>query len=167
MRVSGMMVLLGVVACSSPGVGNRAGGTAVSDPPASFAGTWEACEGATSPAECSRYTLLQRGERICGTWFYVASGKAYEGRLIARATSALEARRTHICGRPGSEAGTECEDGWDVVDRPLLLCAGGLADAAGADGRCLADYRSVPASRSGHAALTEQSWVQDCLSTDP
>lgn len=110
---------------------------------------------------------LGRGERICGTWFYLASGKAYEGRLIARATSALAARRTHVCGRPGSEAGTECEDGWDVVDRPLLLCAGGLADAAGADGRCLADYRSVPASRSGHAALTEQSWVQDCLSTDP
>lgn len=166
MRASGMMMLC-LVACSAPGIGNKAGDAAlVPASSAAFAGTWEACEGASSPADCSRYVLVQRGERICGTWSYVASGKGYEGRVIARATSTLAARRTHVCGRPGSETTTECEEGWDVVDRPLLLCDGKLGELVDVDGRCLADYQAVPASRSGHAELSTQAWVQDCLSSD-
>src|SRR5690606_7839300 len=71
-----------------------------------FSGAWGSCEGASAPEECSRYLLVQRGERICGTWSYLASGQAYDGRLVARATSPTQARRTHVCGRPGSETDT-------------------------------------------------------------
>src|SRR5690606_16790247 len=108
MKALGLMLLLGVVACTTPG--NAQEPAAATDMPAvstPFGGNWESCEGASTPEECARDVLVQRGGRICGTWSYVASGQAYEGRVIAQASSATEARRTHICGRPGSETDTE------------------------------------------------------------
>ena len=167
MQALRMMLLLGLVACSTPGVEYKVGAATAPAASTPFAGSWEACEGTSSHGECSRYVLMQRGERICGIWFYVASGKSYEGRVIARATSATTARRTHVCGRPGSETGMECEDGWESIDRPLQLCDGKLDDLGGGDGTCLAGYHPAPASRGDHASLSAHSWVQDCLSTDP
>ena len=129
-----------------------------------FAGEWEACEGTTSPEECSRYRLFQRGDRICGTWFHFASGKAYAGRVIAQAISSTDARRTHICGRPSSETETECEEEWQRIDRPLRLCDGKLADLTRADGSCFADYQAVPMADEQRDALLAASWMQACLS---
>lgn len=186
MRSSMMVVLLGLVACtgvSNGQAGNEAEASAepvaqdvaaVSDvvprtPQASgaFAGHWVACEGTASPDECARYVLLQKDDRICGTWSYLATGDAYEGRVIARATSPTEARRTHVCGRPGSETDTECEDGWQTIDKPLRLCDGKLGDMTRADGSCFADYQSVVLPDEVRDALQAQPWVQECLARDP
>lgn len=167
MKALGMMLLFGVAACTTPGTAQEAAsGTAMPATSAPFAGDWASCEGASTPEECARYALVQRGGRICGTWSYVASGQAYQGRVIAQAISATQARRTHVCGRPGSETGMDCEDGWESIDRPLLLCDGGLADLVGKDGTCLADYQPAAARGGDKAALLAQPWVQRCLSTD-
>lgn len=168
MKALGTMLSLCLVACSTPGPAQKpAGAPAVPAASAPFAGHWESCEGAPSQEECARYILGQRGRRICGTWSYVASGQVYQGRVIARAVSATRARQTHVCGRPGSETGTECEDGWESIDQPLVLCGGRLADRAGADGTCAADYQPVPAPESNGVGVPAEAWVQACLSTDP
>jgi hypothetical protein len=181
-----MVVLLGLVACT--GAGNGKAGSeaeasaapvaqdvaAVPDavpetPPVSgaFAGQWEACEGTTSPEECSRYVLLQQGDRICGTWSYLATNDSYEGRVIARATSPTEARRTHVCGRPGSETDTECEDGWQTIDKPLRICDGKLSNRTRADGSCAASYAPVPMADEVRDTLQAEPWMQECLARDP
>lgn len=132
--------------------------------PAPFAGAWEACAGTDASEQCSRYLLLQRDNRICGTWSYFASGRSYEGRVIAEAMSPQEARRNRICGRPGSETRTECETGWETIDRPLRLCKGKLGDLDGKDGRCFADFERVEGAGPSLQELTSQPWVQACLS---
>lgn len=185
MRALGVVAWLGLAACAGAGTGHDGGGMRPSgvdesasarsvqhepldaSPAGPFAGAWHSCEGAPSPEECSRYLLVQRGDRICGTWSYVASGQAYDGRVVARATSSTEARRTHICGRPGAETDTECSDGWQSIDKPLLLCDGKLGDLAGADGACSADYQAAPTSQNELEALQAEPWVQDCLSNAP
>lgn len=185
MRALGMVGLLALAACAATS-GGRDGGPAASargdsrpsvpsvartmkaaPPEAPFAGAWHACEGTSAPEECSRYLLVQRGDRICGTWSYLASGKAYEGRVVARVTSPTHALRTHVCGRPGSETDTECVDGWQHVDKPLLLCGAKLGDLAGAQGECVADYEAAPSLHHKWTALQGEPWVQDCLSDGP
>lgn len=181
MRTLGLVACLGLAACAGPGPGHDRGsvppartdaspsapsarGEALASAPAgTFSGVWQACEGVSSPEECSRYVLLQRGDRICGTWSYVASGKAYDGRLMALATSATQARRTHVCGRPGSETDTECGDGWQNIDKPLQLCDDRLGELAAADGACIAEFEEVPASRDEWEALQAEPWVRGCL----
>lgn len=182
MRTLGMVAWLGLAACAGPGAlpdGGRAsptdGGGSPSatstreqawatSPAGAFTGVWQSCEGASSPGECSRYVLVQQGDRICGTWSYVASGKAYEGRLVAGATSSTGARRTRVCGRPGSETDTECGSGWQHISKPLLLCNGNLADLAGINGACIADFEQAPTLRSEWEALRAEPWVRECLS---
>lgn len=131
---------------------------------APFAGSWQSCEGADSPDQCSRYLLLQRGHRICGTWSYFASGDGYEGRIVAEAVSPTEARRTRICGRPGSETGIECDAGWEAIDRPLRLCDDKLGDLDGKDGVCFTDFERVEDADQVLADIAEQPWMQACLS---
>lgn len=131
---------------------------------ASFAGSWQSCAGTESLDQCSRYLLLQRGKRICGTWSYFASGDSYEGRVVAEAISPVEARRTRICGRPGSETRVECETGWDTIDRPLRLCGGKLGDLDGKGGRCYADFERVERPDPALEELAAQAWVEACLS---
>lgn len=131
---------------------------------ASFAGSWESCGSNDSPEQCSRYRLLQRGKRICGTWSYVATGAGYEGRVVAEVVSLDEARRTRICGRPGSETRTQCDVGWETVDRPLRLCDGKLGDLDGKGGKCFADFERVKRPDPSLEALAKQPWVEACLS---
>lgn len=178
MRAFGLMAVIGLAACAGPsaGQGNGIAATdnaadappAQQDPPqasvsAPFAGAWESCEGAASPDECSRYVLVQRGDVICGTWSYFATGKGYEGRVVAQAISETKARRTHVCGRPGSETDTECTIGWQTIDKPFELCEGKLSDMAGADRSCFADYESVPVPQDELAALEAEPWLKTCL----
>lgn len=129
-----------------------------------FAGAWESCTGTDRPEQCSRYLLLQHGTHICGTWSYFASGDSYQGRLIAEASSPLEARRKRICGRPGSETRTECETGWEAIDRPLRLCGSKLGDLDGKDGRCFADFERAHGETHLLQELASQPWVHACLS---
>lgn len=131
-----------------------------------FAGVWESCADTDAPEQCSRYLLLQHGKRICGTWSYFASGNSYEGRVIAEAMSHLEARRKRICGRPGSEIRTECDTGWETIDRPLRLCNDKLGDLDSKDGRCFADFERVESRGPELEKFAGQAWVQACLSQD-
>ncbi|MFC3685051.1 hypothetical protein [Hydrogenophaga luteola] len=131
---------------------------------APFAGSWESCGRNDSPDLCSRYLLLQRGKRICGTWSYVATWDYYDGRVVAEVVSPGEARRIRICGRPGSETSTECEAGWDNIDRPLRLCGGKLGDLDGKGGRCYAGFVRVKRPDPSLEELAAEPWVQACLS---
>lgn len=156
-----MLTAAAMTACAQPTNVTIAGKSTQSAP---FAGSWQSCEGGESPELCSRYSLLQQGKRICGTWSYVASGDVYEGRVVAEAVSPTEARRTRICGRPGSETRTECEAGWDTIDRPLRLCGGKLGDLYGKGGPCFADFERAKRPDPALSALAAQPWVEDCLS---
>ncbi|MBD9467999.1 hypothetical protein [Pseudoxanthomonas sp. PXM01] len=166
MRKWTVVMVLGLVACT--GLGARTGSDAASSASnGAFDGEWAACHGETPPDQCSRYVLLQRGDRVCGTWFHFATGKEYRGRIVARADSSTEARRTHVCGRKSVESNTECEDGWQRIDKPLRLCDGVLSDSTRADGSCFADYQSVPLADDARAALQAEPWMQACLSGEP
>lgn len=156
-----ILIAAAMTACAQPTTTTGGGKSNASAP---FAGSWEYCGRNDSPDLCSRYLLLQRGKRICGTWSYVASYKSYDGRVVAEAVSSVEARRTRICGRPGSETRTECETGWDTIDRPLRLCGGKLGDLDGKDGKCFADFKRVKRPDPSLEALAAQAWVEDCLS---
>ncbi len=83
---------------------------------------------------------------------------------MAEVISPLEARRTRICGRPGSETQIECEAGWETIDRPLRLCGGKLGDLDGKGGRCFADFERVDGSSPALEELGAQAWVEACLS---
>ena len=167
MRTWTMVALLGLAACTGLGSKHASGDAASSASKGAFEGEWAACHGTTAPEECSRYVLLQRGNRICGTWFHVATAKEYTGRIVAHATSLTEARRTHVCGRPSSQTDTECEDGWQRIDKPLRLCDGGLSDTTRANGTCFAYYKPVPLAEDARDALLAEPWMQECLSGEP
>jgi hypothetical protein len=164
-----MVALLGLVACTGMRAG-RAGSEAAptsAGESGTFAGEWEACPGTTAPEECSRYVLLQRGSRICGTWFHFATGKEYRGRIVAHADSPTDARRTHVCGRKSVETDTECEDGWQRIDKPLRICKGKLSDLTRADGSCFPYYQAVRLADGQRDALLAEPWMEDCLSGIP
>lgn len=184
MRAYLLLAFLGLAACAGPGAGHGDNGARIgmrtthagqssvlgaspSSKDGSFEGAWASCEGAVSHDECGRYVLVQRGQRICGTWSYLASGQAYEGRLAARVISTTRARRTRVCGRPGSETDTECDAGWQTIDRPLEICNGRLSDIAGANGSCFADYVASNEAEADIAKLEAQPWLRTCLATDP
>jgi len=131
-----------------------------------FTGTWLLCEAAAPLEECSRYDLVQRGARICGTWSYVASNRPYEGRVVAQATSEFLAQRTHVCGRPGSETDTECELGWQTISKPLEICNGRLSDTSSV-GACHADFSQGSRVRAGFEELEASAWMQECLRSTP
>lgn len=179
MRLVCVVAILALSACGGLSADQSGGGhqvryTAV--PPASaqtspaaasegapFSGVWESCEGAASPDECSRYVLVQRGERVCGTLSYVASGQSYEGKLIARTISETSAVATQICGRVGSETNSECADGWQETEKTLDLCGGKLSDMTRAQGPCAANF--VKARLSERELLSAQPWIEKCLPT--
>ncbi|WP_066261981.1 hypothetical protein [Hydrogenophaga flava] len=156
-----MLIAVAMAAGAQPTNTSSGGKSKVSAP---FAGSWVSCGRNDSPDLCSRYLLLQRGKRICGTWSYVASYKSYDGRVVAEAVSSVEARRTRICGRPGSETRTECEDGWETIDRPLHLCDEKLGDLDGKGGRCYAGFVRVKRPDPSLEELAAEPWVQACLS---
>jgi len=131
-----------------------------------FTGVWEECDEQTSPDQCGRYVLIQRGDRICGTWFYVATADAYDGQVEATALSATTARRTRICGRPGSDTQTECSDGWESIDRPLQLCDGKLSESAGGSGACTGRYVRSANPGTQLAELAAEPWAKACLGSE-
>ena len=83
---------------------------------------------------------------------------------MAEAISPVQARRTSICGRTGSETNIECEAGWETIDRPMYLCGGKLGDLDGKGGRCFADFEPVQSSDPSLEELAVQPWMEACLS---
>lgn len=156
-----LLIATAMTACAQP-TATPSGSKSMQ--PASFAGSWESCGPNDSPEQCSRYRLLQRGKRICGTWWDFAADGIYEGRVVAEVVSPGEARRIRICGRPGGNTHTECEEGWDTIDLPLRLCGGKLGDLNGKGGKCFADFERVKRPDPSLEALAKQPWVEACLS---
>lgn len=138
-------------------------GAGIFDAGAPFTGVWEECDEGGSPDECSRYLLLQHGDQICGTWAYVATADLYYGHLEAKALSATSARRTKVCGRPGSETQTECDAGWESIDKPLELCDDKLAERTGDTGECKARYARSAQPGTQLTTLANEPWVKACL----
>lgn len=178
MRAMIGMLVLGLVACSAPPPAPR---PTLSDKPKErevpgtdttksqsgpFTGKWQSCGSADAPDQCSSYLLVQHGELVCGTWSYVATGDTYMGRVVARASSATEARRTRVCGRPGSETQTTCEAGWENIDKPLRLCNGNLADLDGKGETCFADFKPSPVAPEEMRSLMSAPWLESCLRGD-
>ena len=182
MRLACVSAILGLTACGGLGDNQSAGRHQVeraavstafehaspveTSEAAPFSGEWESCQAAASADECSRYVLVQSGQRICGTWSYVATGQSYEGKLIAKAASATSAIHTHVCGRIGSETNTECTDGWQETDKTLDLCGENLSDIKRTDGTCMADYVRV-STRAADELFNEQPWLLGCVSETP
>ena len=89
-------------------------------------------------------------------------------RIIARKLA--HGGGAHVCGRPGSETDTECEDGWQRIDRPLRICKGKLSTSTRTDGSCFGYYKAVPMAndqRDERDALLAEPWMKDCLSGIP
>lgn len=128
-----------------------------------FTGVWQLCDVGVSPDECSEYRLVQHADRICGTWSYVATNAGYEGRLVAHGISATEARRVRVCGRPGSETRTECDAGWEKIDKPLRICDGTLVESNSSDGECRAPFARARGAEAQLRELARQPWMQACL----
>ena len=128
-----------------------------------FSGVWEECDEEGAPDECGRYVLVQRGDRICGTWSYVATADLYTGQVQATALSDSRARRTRVCGRRGSETQTECDAGWETIDRPLQLCDGKLSESADASGACNGRYERSKSPGTQLEELEAKPWVKACL----
>jgi hypothetical protein len=116
-----------------------------------------------SPDDCGRYVLIQRGDRICGTWSYVATADVYAGEVQATAVSATRARRTRICGRPGSATKTDCATGWQTIERPLRICDGKLSESPDSAARCMGRYVRSADPGTLVEALAAQPWVKACL----
>lgn len=131
-----------------------------------FSGVWQLCDEGASPEECSEYRLVQNAERICGTWSYFATNAGYDGRLIARAISSTEARRVRVCGRPGSETRTECDAGWEEIDKPLRICDGKLVESDSNDRECRASFVRAGGADAKLRALAQEPWMQACLAGD-
>ncbi len=157
-----VLLAMAMAACAYTANTTRSGGH--SEQTETFAGSWEHCGRNDSPNQCSRYRLLQRGKRICGTWSYFATYDEYEGKVIAEVIAPNEARRVRICGRPGGKVHTECDVGWDTVNLPLRLCDGKLGDLDGKGGSCFADFERVKRPDPSLEALAAQPWVEECLS---
>lgn len=184
MKVFTLVLAVGLVACSAGNQSRPPASAAASStrapttvvpttptqPPAvvdagdgPFNGVWEECDEGMSPDECSRYVLVQRGDRVCGTWSYVATGDVYEGQVQATVISATSARRTRVCGRPGSATRTECADGWESIDKPLQLCDGKLAESSGSGHGCRGRYVRSAEEGTDVATLATKPWVRACL----
>lgn len=178
MRASHLTSLLLLAGCSAMS-GDRSGSSphereiARSSPPyqslrsdtahGPFTGVWQLCDEGAAPGQCGEYRLVQVLDRICGTWSYVATSAGYEGRLIGRSISGTEARRMRVCGRPGSETRTECDDGWEDIDKPLRICRGKLVESDTEDRECRAAFTRARDADAQLRVLAQEPWMQACL----
>lgn len=95
-----------------------------------YEGHWESCQRWQGNDICSYYTLFQKGDRICGSWQYYATG-FYNGNLIW-GMNGKAADWRYICGRAGSETSSWCNGddapldhtGWEETFGSLYICSG-------------------------------------------
>lgn len=96
-----------------------------------FEGRWENCQLFKGDEICSSYVLIQKGGHVCGEWEYWATYRIYSGQLQALTKSLNQAELTLICGTPGSETNTECDNtsqhgSWEKAKGGLSICNGQL-----------------------------------------
>jgi hypothetical protein len=90
-----------------------------------FTGEWDGSE---------HVYLRQKGNRVCGLWRYLATGREYEGRLVGTAEGNV-LKVKEVCGTPGGRTRMYCaesapkgetEVGWTPSTEMGLLCKGRL-----------------------------------------
>jgi hypothetical protein len=176
------LVGLGMVgACASRSFGDASGEATQQKPVAlptaqratggAFQGRWKEC--GKLPDQhgnaCDGYVLVQNRDNVCGTWEYSATYQMYSGQLQAKSTSGVLAKITLICGRPGAETSTECEDeyvrdgGWEPTDKKLAICKGQLSALDDQNGNCIPQHKKTKISQREMRALLSQPWMQTCL----
>jgi uncharacterized protein len=155
----------------------RSNGLALSkanaDRPNPFEGEWKTCQFWKGEEICSSYVLVQQKERVCGVWEYWATYRTYDGQLQASSRTANRADLELICGTPGSETQTPCDNDsghrgtWEKTKGGLVVCDGRLF-AADQTTPCATLIRSTgflyhPLTTKDRNRLLEQSWVNRCL----
>jgi len=141
---------------------------------ASFAGTWVGDE---------TLVLHQNGTRVCGFWEYQATGRFYEGQLVAIARG-NQLTIVETCGTPGGTAQTWCPEsaprgesniGWSPSNQSAMLCRDKLlvSQANELSSACASlpkDWEFGALTRyTGHKRQirkldpTEQEWLKACL----
>lgn len=99
-----------------------------------FEGRWESCQIYKGDEICSSYLLVQDGARVCGEWEYWATNRIYSGQLQAVQNGPSQAKLSLICGTPGSETSTDCDNTalpkgrWENAKGGLSICNGQLYD---------------------------------------
>lgn len=137
-----------------------------------FEGNWSSCQLFKGEVICESYLLIQKGKRVCGEWEYWATYRTYTGRLQAKTQGQEGASVELICGRPGSETNTECEDDkkhedrWEKTQKKLSVCGTHLYE--GSAKPCSVLRRSPgmtykPMTAKQREELLSQSWVKRCL----
>ncbi|MFZ2268679.1 MAG: hypothetical protein WAV95_13980 [Azonexus sp.] len=138
-----------------------------------FEGEWKTCQLWKGEEICSSYVLVQNKGRVCGEWEYWATYRTYDGQLQASSRTANRADLELICGTPGSEAQTPCDNDsgrsatWEKAKGGLVVCDGRLFAADQAT-PCTTLIRSKgflyrPLTAKDRNRLLEQSWVTRCL----
>lgn len=139
-----------------------------------FSGEWNGSE---------HVYLRQVGNKVCGLWRYVATGREYEGRFTGTATLNY-LKIDQVCGTPGGRASTYCADtapkgevnvGWNPSDEGVLICDGRLLIAKSVPRACPPPSQTATWDSRVSAAvarqdsdifeLSEVAWVASCAAT--
>lgn len=135
-----------------------------------FEGRWERCQLFKGQEICSSYLLVQNGARVCGEWEYWATYRTYSGQLQAKTKGQEQAELTVICGTPGSETSTDCDNTaqpngkWEKAIGGLSRCNGRLYDEP-LTASCAALSKSPgflyrPLSKKDRESLSSQAWLK-------
>lgn len=157
-----------------------------------FDGTWQSCEWFQQERRdiCSVSVMHQRGDKVCGFWYYWATYRDYEGRFTATVAGDT-LKWTGVCGRPGSRANYDCpepsdtaaflkslgaEPRWGATNGRSLKCNGSVYEFEDGSGpsTCLEIQKlKLPAGlvkRSSHSkkpapggTKEDASWLNSCL----
>jgi len=142
---------------------------------AKFEGRWERCSMWQGEKACSSFSLLQQGKRICGEWSLWASGRVYEGQLMAEQLEPDRAEWRLSCDamRPGCPGASITESDWGPTKSEFLLCDGVIhfSEKKGF-GEPVSECKKiderdgllrVPIDRNSWEELREQPWMKTCL----
>jgi len=142
----------------------------------SIEGTWTSC-GPWKSSKCAViYTLLQRGNRVCG--YYESIGindRIYGGQLAGhRKGNRIEVE--YACGRPQpSFASHWCPkegdgdgDGWDSISKSLFVCEGKLYVELGECAQTRVKYglERRPLVERAKQERMKATWLSECLADD-
>lgn len=138
-----------------------------------FEGEWKHCSLWRGEEICSSYILVQKNEHICGEWNYWASNSIYEGQLQATMQTKNRANNALICGTPGSDTQTPCdnenESGKSLVkdEGELVICGDSIykdikqascIELLNKDG-----YFYHPLTSKDKNRLLSEPWVKKCM----
>ncbi len=139
-----------------------------------FEGKWEQCTMWRGENACNSFTLLQKGKKICGEWSFWASGRVYEGQLMAEQRDSGRAEWLLTCDsmKPGCARPDGSQPDWQPVKGELRLCHGVLHFNEGKTNEPFAGCESLnphyallrkPVDMKSGDELRKQPWMHHCL----